>query len=353
MLKNAFILPKGFSSLENRVLTTTIKWDKDMLKSGVLAERVENYVQDQFPLRDIFVNLKSDTALLLGRKENNGVYMGKDGYLFGKQSSQSDIFFDNLEAIKILSKRSNGNLTIFGVPASGLIYEDKLPNALDAKEQRETLEEFKKTVQGIGSYIDLFDLFQSHKEETIYFKTDHHWTPYGAYLAYEALMEELSLSKVMLEDLQMKTVNGFYGTYYSRFRGDFIKSEPFTYYRFDDGNLKIEYIGVENKKGNLFFEEYLEERDKYKMFLGGNDPLVTIKNDEAPHEEKVLILKDSYANAMTPYLVNTFQEVHLLDLRYYNLSLKDYIEKEDFDRVILLYGMDSYLEQRQLRNLGY
>ncbi len=52
---NIITVPKGFSDLENRVLTTDIKWDKDMLKSGVLAERVENFVQDQFPLRDLFV----------------------------------------------------------------------------------------------------------------------------------------------------------------------------------------------------------------------------------------------------------------------------------------------------------
>ena len=161
------------------------------------------------------------------------------------------------------------------------------------------------------------------------------------------------MTPVLLEDFQVKTVDDFYGTYYSKFRGNFVSSEPFTYYDFDDDNLEIEFAGVENKESRLFFEEYLKERDKYKMFLGGNDPLVTIQNDDAPYDEKILVLKDSYANAMTPYLAKSFQEVHLLDLRYYNASLKDYIEKVDFDRVILLYGIDSYLEQRPLRNMAY
>lgn len=353
IFKNALVSPKEFSSLENRVLTTTIKWDQDMFKSGVLAERVENFVQDQFPLRDTFVNLKSDTAYLLGRKENNGVYIGKDGYLFGKQTGQTEIFSDNLDAVMTLSKHLSQEITLLTVPASGLIYEDKLPYGVDAKEQRETVEEFKKAVDGKGNYIDLFALFQKHRNEDIYFKTDHHWTPYGAYLSYEALMERFSLDPILLDDLNEKIVEGFYGTYYSKFRGNFVKSEPFTYYDFEDESLKIQYTGVENKESRLFFEEYLEERDKYKIFLGGNDPLVTLQNQEASYEEKILVLKDSYANAMIPYLVETFQEVHLMDLRYYNASLKDYLAKEEFDRVILLYGMDSYLEQRQLRNLGY
>ncbi len=353
MLNNALVSPKNFSDLENRVLTTTIKWNEEMLKSGVLAERVENFVQDQFPGRDSFVNLKSNVAYLLGRKENNGVYIGKEGYLFGKPSSQSDIFTDNLEALQILLERLNDKITLLTVPSSGLIYEDKLPFGINAHEQREAVDDFKIAVDGKGNYIDLLTLFEKHRDEEIYFKTDHHWTSYGAYMAYKAMMEKLSLKPVQLQDFQKKTIEGFYGTYYSKFRGNFVSSEQFTYYDFDDKNLEIKYIGVDDKESTLFFEEYLKERDKYKMFLGGNDGLVTIKNEEALYEEKVLILKDSYANAMVPYLSKTFKEIHLLDLRYYNASLKDYMEKENFDEVILLFGMDSYLEQRPLRNLSY
>lgn len=350
---NIITVPKGFSDLENRVLTTDIKWDKDMLKSGVLAERVENFVQDQFPLRDLFVNVKSDVAVLLGKKENNNVYLGNDGYLFGQQSPQSDIFEDNLNAIKILSKGLEDKIKIFAVPLSGAIYEDKLPLGIDAKDQMETLKTFQEAVNGLGEYIDLSSKFKDHLSESIYFKTDHHWTPYGAYLAYELLMEKMQVDPIALEYFTKNTVDGFHGTYYSKFRGNFISPEPFTYYKNPMDNLKVNYVGMDDKKNTLFYEEYLQERDKYKMFLGGNDPLVTIENDQAKNNKKVLVLKDSYANAMTPFLGETFKEVHLLDLRYYNLSLKKYMEEENFDEIILLYGMDSYLEQRQLRNMGY
>ncbi|NLB19321.1 MAG: hypothetical protein GX829_00420 [Clostridium sp.] len=353
LFNNIIIVPKEFSDLENRVLTTEIKWDRDMLQSGVLAERVEDFVQDQFPLRNFFVNIKSDVAVLLGKKENNGVYLGKDGYLFGQQSPQSDIFMDNLNAIKTLSKGQDDKISIIAVPLSGAIYEDKLPLGIDSKDQRETLETFKEAVYGLGEYIDISAKFENHKSEPIYFKTDHHWTPYGAYLAYDVLMEKIQVDPIPLEYFMKNTVDSFYGTYYSKFRGNFISSEPFTYYKNPMENLKVNYVGIKDKKNALLFEEYLLKRDKYKMFLGGNDPLVTIKNNQANNNKKVLVLKDSYANAMTPFLGETFKEIHLLDLRYYNLSLKDYMEKENFDEVILLYGMDSYLEQRQLRNMGY
>lgn len=353
IFNNIFVSPKEFSDLENRVLTTQIKWDKEMLQSGVLAERVEDFVQDQFPLRNFFVNIKSDVSVLLGKKENNGVYLGKDGFLFGQQSPQSDIFRDNLNAVETLSKWTDHKIIIFAVPLSGAIYKDKLPLAMEWKEQIDTLKTFQEAVEGLGEYIDVSLELENHKNEPIYFKTDHHWTPYGAYLAYRVLMDRLQVSPIALEYFTENTEENFFGTYYSKFRGNFVSSEPFAYYRNPKEKLKVNYVGMEDKKDTLIFEEYLLERDKYKIFLGGNDPLVTIENDDAKNNKKVLVLKDSYANAMTPFLSETFKEVHLLDVRFYNLSLKEYMEKENFDEVILLYGMDSYLEQRQLRNLGY
>lgn len=350
---NIVSTPKEFSDLENRVLTTRIKWDGEMLKSGVLAERVEDYVQDQFPLRNFFVNIKSDVSVLLGKKENNGVYLGKDGYLFGQQAKTSDIFIDNLDAIQVLSKRLDQKLTIIAVPLSGVIYEDKLPYGVDIAGQKDALERFKAATSDVAEYIDLATVFKKHREESIYFKTDHHWTPYGAYIGYEVFMKTLGVDAVSLENFKKKTADHFQGTYYSKFRGNFVDSEPFVYYKNNEDNLHIDYVAMDHKESTLFFEEYLEERDKYKMFLGGNDPLVTIQNKEAKNKKKILLLKDSYANAMTPFLAENFTEVHLLDLRYYNASLEEYMEKEDFDEVVLLYGMDSYLEQRPLRNLAY
>ncbi|HSR03359.1 MAG TPA: hypothetical protein VLM88_02065, partial [Proteiniclasticum sp.] len=67
LLHHALVPEKGFSELENRVLSQEIKWDKDLMKSGVLAERVESYAQDQFPFREALVNLKSDVEVLLGK----------------------------------------------------------------------------------------------------------------------------------------------------------------------------------------------------------------------------------------------------------------------------------------------
>ena len=345
--------PRSFSELENRVLSTGVRLDRNLLKSGVLAERLEAYVQDQFPMRDVLVNLKSDVQVLLGKEENNGVYLGKDGYLFRRFEDYSqETFLHNLDAVKALRRRLGQKLSVMAVPSASLVLEENLPEFISAEKERDAFDFFSKYLGKDGGYLDLLKVLENHQQEPVYFRTDHHWTQYGAYLGYAELMHSFGIEPVDLSRFTVGNYEDFQGTHYSKFRGGIIEGETFTIYRNPEENLEVHYVAEERMENSLFFPQNLDTRDKYKVFLDGNYPLIIIRNREIGEGEKVLVLKDSYANAMTPFLVERFEEVHLMDLRYYNLSLEEYIEREGFDRVILLYGMDSYLNETSLRKLS-
>lgn len=344
---------KTFSALENRVLSEKVLWDRDLLKSGVLAERVERYVQDQFPLRDVFINLKSDVQVALGKEENNGVYLGKDGYLFAKPKSYDmKVLRDNIEAVNALYERIGEKLTVLLVPPSSLVNEDKLPSFADSEKEGIQFQNIQNGLKG-EEKIDLHYLFQLHQKEGIYFRTDHHWTQYGAYLAYLELMNSFSMEAVDNSEFTVHKTEGFLGSYYSKFRGSFTEPEAFILYEKESGDLKVHYVGENRAESRVIFKENLSLHDKYKTYLDGNYPLIRIRNENQQNEKKILVLKDSFANAMAPYLTESFREVHYLDLRYYNLSLEDYIAEENFDEVILLYGMDSFGEETSLKKLAY
>ncbi len=344
---------RSFSELENRVLSGKVLWDKDLLQSGILAERVERYVQDQFPLRDVFINLKSDVQVLLGKEENNGVYLGKDDYLFAKPKIYDEkVLLENIAAVNALYGKIGEKLTVLLVPPSSMINEEKLPSFADSK--KESIQ-YQSILDGLESErkIDLHYLFQLHKKEEIYFRTDHHWTQYGAYLAYLELMNSLSMEAVDNTDFTVHKAEGFLGTYYSKFRGSFTEPEEFVLYERESADLSVEYVGENRTENRVIFKENLSIHDKYKTYLDGNYPLIRIKDENKSSGKKVLVLKDSFANAMAPYLSESFREVHYLDLRYYNLSLEDYMREESFDEVILLYGMDSFGEETSLKKLAY
>lgn len=353
MAGNLFIETRSFSPLENRMLSEKVIWDRDLLESGVLAERVERYVQDQFPLRDIFINLKSDVQVILGKEENNGVYRGEDDYLFGKAKDYEEkILVDNIEAANALYHKIKEKMTVLVVPPSSMVLEDRLPSFADSDKERAYYQYILNHLDA-EKRVDLHYLFQLHHEEGIYFRTDHHWTQYGAYLAYEELMNSFSMEPVDNTDFTVHKTSGFYGSFYSRFRGSFTEPEEFILYEQKKTDLTVEFIGEMRTEKSVLFKDNLTLHDKYKTYLDGNYPLVRIVNENQSNDKKILVLKDSFANAMAPYLSESFSEVHYLDLRYYNLSLEDYMLKENFDEVILLYGLDSFGEETSLKKLAY
>ena len=104
-------------------------------------------------------------------------------------------------------------------------------------------------------------------------------------------------------------------------------------------------------EGGLYYPEKLEVKDKYAYFLGGNQPLCVIKNPDAVGG-KLLVIRDSYSDSLAPFLAEEFQEVHLFDLRYNNLSLKQYVADNGIDQVLVLYSANNFNTDKNLFKLG-
>ena len=348
-LLNLFLPDKSFSEKENRSLQTLPKFSFSSLFGGTYATRFESYCSDQFALRDSWIELKAKIELLQGKAQNNGVFLCENERLIepyeaptSEQISKASEAFNSLADADI-------PVTLAIIPTSSELYAALLPNGVKNDSQSAVIQ----SVYGLSDLqtVDLLSCLSEHSEEDIYYRTDHHWTSLGAWYAANMLRTAWGLPEISEEALTPKTISDtFCGTLYSS--SGFFWVQPDTMQTLIDVPEsscvhRYETNGTEETLPVYNYEK-LEIKDKYSFFLGGNIPLAVVETgtEDAP---SLLILRDSYSDSLVPFLMDSFSEIHLLDLRYYTGSVKDYIQEQAIDRILILYGADNFCTDSSTR----
>ena len=107
------------------------------------------------------------------------------------------------------------------------------------------------------------------------------------------------------------------------------------------------WFGSEPSEGSLYVDSFLEVKDKYSYFLGGRQPLCVIENPQVDGP-KVLVIRDSYSDALAPFLAQSFAEVHLLDPRYYRMPPAQYAAENGIDAICVVYSIPNFITDRNL-----
>ncbi len=337
---------RDFSENENRTLAKFPTFTWEGLTSGEFTTEVETYLADQFPARDPFMSAKAFTTRLLGQRENKGIYLADDQLLekVEDDTTQMDKNLETLNRLQAILQEQNIPMSFCAAPTAAYVYADRLPYGAPTADQDAMLDALSSFT---GEWIDLRDTLTAHKDEYIFFRTDHHWTPLGAYYGASAVLESMDLPVPTLGDGQTVSTD-FNGTLYSSSGYRHVTSDSITLYaQNDDVTVETWRDGAPLDLGGFYDMSKLEEKDKYSMFLGGNTPLVTLKNDNV-EGEKLLILRDSYSDTLAPYLTEAFSEIHLYDARYYRLPITQYIEENDIDRVLVMYSLKNFASDTNL-----
>lgn len=355
-----------FSEYENRILASKPDFSVKTLFDGSYTKEYETYVTDQFVERDKWIFVKTMTDVLLGKKEINGVYLAKDGTLIEKHAPEdikAEVAAQKLTLLQRLVEwqegREQGALHIMLVPTADNILTDKLPDHAPYYDQQELLEQVRKMA---GSHvIDVTDSLQAHREESIYYGTDHHWTTRGAYYGYLAWAEAAGVTPVSYDVQTVST--DFLGTLHSKTN---LMVKPDTIEAYlpvvlredkdgvpDGGAMQVYYDFSEESRDSLYEEKYLETKNKYGYFLDDNHPFIRIETGaRSPEAEgkKLFVIKDSYANCLIPFLTEHYETVYVLDLRYYRAPLfsllEEYGAEGDMD-ILVLYNVIHFIEEFQ------
>lgn len=341
---------RKISDEENRVLTTFPKPSIENIKNKEYMTALEDYSSDQFILRDLWIRLKVHCDLLVGKREFNGVYLGKKKYLMqipvGMDEKNTK---ENLEAMnQFRQKNSNLRMNALIVPNAAYIMKDYLPLGAPVRDQGEDMNYIKKQLSGGIGLIDTTETLRKHVDEGIYYKTDHHWTSRGAAYGFNAAAKQLEIEG-LVSDYKIHTVaTDFSGTLASRSGYHKVKDTVEVY---QPENVEYQYLvsdsDNEEKRPTIYDRKALEGKDKYQVFFGGNHAMVDIvtTND---NQRRLLVFKDSYANSFVPFLIPYYNEIIMIDARYYYENVNMLIENKGITDVLFLYNMDTFLNDNSL-----
>ena len=203
--------------------------------------------------------------------------------------------------------------------------------------------------------IPLYETLREHKDEYLYYWSDHHWTTRGAGYAYEKMAEVMGLPGAenradSMEKQLYPVTDSFQGTLSARSGYQVPDDTIEVYWPEQEEELVVTYVQEQIKSASLYASEKLDTKDKYGMFLNGNHPLTEIRT-MASTGRKLLLVKDSYANCLVPFLTGDFEEIVLVDPRYYYDSLDQLMEQYDFTDVVFLYNLNTFLEDDVLHDV--
>lgn len=354
-----FIWPKQvFSEEENRMLATIPRFSFESFVNGNYLNGVNDYINDHFAFRNFYLKLNSWWEIdVMGKKENNGVYIGKDGYLFEKfeyNDREKENGNTNVEIISdFANKMKEQNVPTYFVLAPNSIYinSNKLPNNVEVPNQEEIINQIYGKAENTNNINVIESLKTENKKKQLYFKTDHHINSDGAYVIYREYCKAANIATKEIGNFNRVTIsNDFLGTFDSKAQLLNQQSdELFVYENENNTNIK-EAIYDKQTTNSIFNEEYLKGKDKYSYFLNGNNSRAIIKTN-VNNDKKLLVIKDSYAHIMSQFLCQEYSEVHFLDPRYTNFDYVEYAKENGITDVLFLYNVSTFVQDTNLKKI--
>ena len=344
---------KTYSETENRMLAQKPEFSMDSLISGQFMQDVESYVTDQFFIRDKWINLKMLEDLFLGKRESNGVYIGKEKQLIEIPSEPNQESLQaNLEAIcRFAESHGTVNMVMTLVPNAAYICDDKLPAFAPVRNQAEDIAQVKQTVENSLHFVDLTQTLYAHKQENLYYKTDHHWTSLAAYYAFEAMTEQLNIPQAVQEYKIYPVTHSFSGTLASKSGYDRGRDSIEIYVpQGVNTDCVVTYVDEKRKSASIYESAALSNKDKYEVFFGGNYTRVDI---EMPSEENrnLLIFKDSYANCFVQFLIPYYRKILMVDPRYYSDDIEKLVEDNAITDMLFLYNVNTFMTDNSIADV--
>lgn len=349
---------REYSEFEKRKLAEFPAMNAKTIMKGNFQKQFSDYLNDHMFLRDQCITVSALTSKSMGKREQNGVYFGKNDYLIERYEDQDFSKKDIRENVKYLSRFANmvaenlgpDKIRIALVPSKISVLQNKLPKFVRKSTMNDYMKSLLKSkLKNKEVLIDLKEVLMKHRNEYIYYKTDHHWTTLGAEYGYEALMDSMDEEKCVV--IKEQTVcSDFRGTTFNKIHyspsKDTIKKCEIESAK--DCTLVYDISGEKKEANSLYDEEALKTEDKYNYFLGGNFGVIQIHTG-CTNGKTLVLVKDSFANCMIPHLTFNYENIVAIDLRYLNSSIFDTLnELEQIDGVIFLFNEEKFMQDNHL-----
>ena len=334
-----------YSENENRYLAGTPSFSASSVADGKFMKDVESYLSDQFFGRSFLVKSRTAIDITLGKKEVNGVYIGKDHYLFEKPTAYDEnIVGKTIQSINdFTDKHKKIHSYIAIAPDSTALLTDLMPNNAPNEDQQKQIKTvYAKLTKNIKTIDICSTLSKSDDKPSLYYRTDHHWTTKAAELAFKQIAANMKIDTSKIKYETYAVTNDFQGTLASSSGLFNAKDNIYITVPQSDVSYFVTYVNENKKASSVFNAEKLKEKNKYEVFFGGN--FAQVKIDTTLNSKKVLmVIKDSYANCLVPMLIPYYKSIVMIDPRYYTDKIEQTVKDEGVTDVLWLYNANTFL----------
>ena len=384
LLGLAFFLRPAYSESEKRELTKFPSFTVSTFLSGEFTEQVSTWFADTFPFREGLIAANDAISSLKGfaseqfqsgasnQGGNENTPGGEDvkveqiaGYYIAGDTAY-EMYYQNAtnskryaEVINTAASRLAGKAKVYTVVVPlAYAYNEKVLQKTDASDPKAAIDSIYTSVNNSNAVcVDAYSALAAHKDEYLYFRTDHHWTARGAYYAYTAYCQSAGLTAHALSDYEKLEFGGFLGTLYSHTKAPALQKNPDVVEAFvpmatntlrvylADGTSQKFTGGIVRKDTDTF---YAAAASKYNCFLTSDNPAGTkqsyyigIENPKIQDGSAVVLVKESFGNCFAPFLVDHYQYVYVIDYRYYDGDIVDFVSMTGASSVIFLNNLTA------------
>lgn len=349
--KEALSHQRTYSPVEKRELQTRPEISITKVLDGRFQKKYESYLRDQFPGRDHWVSFQTDMELFMGKNEIHNVYIGKNHYLlehYTEKEFDPQQISKNLQALeKFVGKaKQNADVHVMMVPTKSWILREKLPAFAPHYKEQRFYDALQQKLEKEDVLISVEPVLDAHKEEEIYYRTDHHWTTLGAWYAYEQYTKAVGgdLQRAQGKKKFRCISKDFYGTTYAKINYA-RQADKIEIYEPAD-KMRVVYNMGEKKTKTLYDFSFLKTADQYSVFTGGNQAVLEITGG-IKNGKTLLLIKDSFANSILPFLAEDYEKLVVVDLRQLNVSGDRLLEMFSPTDILILYNSAQFAQDKE------
>lgn len=343
-----------FSENENRSLAQAPNFSVSSFFDESFMKDTDKYISDHFAFRNSLESVKLNSDLLMGKKEENGVLILHNRMVEPVTKVDNDIVSASVEAINHLADITDASVYVMIPPTAAGVYYEDIPKYYLNTDQKKAIDDIYYRFSDKVTTLNVFPKLYSSRDEYVYYRNDHHWTSYGAYLAYNAAIRKMGYNPTPMSSYDIEHVNSnFYGTFNSRTLYNGIAPDMIDVFHPKTGIDAAEVTIGGESYSSMYFSQYLEKKDKYSFYLNNAmEPIVNIKTN-LQDGEKLLVIKDSYAQCFIPFLTQHFSEITAVDLRSISpFDINNSIDTDYYDKILVLYSFSGFASDTDLKKLS-
>lgn len=348
-----------YSETENRTLAQMPDASVETVFNGTFESDYETYLTDQFVARDGWIGMKTAVERMMLRRESKDIYFAKDDYLIEKHTGSftSELAERNIQTLagfvsQYEEQFGKEHMSVMLIPNAVEILSDKLPPYAELHSEAEYLLQVRQALPE-NIWFEAGTVLQEHDKEELYYRTDHHWTTLAAFYVYQAWAKEQGFEVPVEEDYTIETATTeFAGTIQSKLGIDTQMDTIQLYHPVEDIFYEVRKNDAEEPEYSMYDYNALNTKSKYDIFFGGNYAKTAIRTRQA-NGRKLLVIKDSYAHCFVPFLIRDYEEITMLDIRYYNQKVSELIASEGYTDLLFLYNASGFAEDTAIARLAY